>query len=322
MPSTLRIGLVLFPGCMPAGLLAFADLLHGANRRTGQVLFEMQFVAQRSGPVACAHGVVLQATHAVSDRMFDAVLIPGFWAESPQHVATTLSANTELLASLKGLGRRCQLWSYCAGVCLAAASGALNGQPATVTWWLADLLRKQYPKVQWQSEKNSIFSERIATASGVNGYLPIAQSLIEKHLSAEVLHDLTKLMVLPRPTQPHQVFQAISLMAQPNPLLRRIHALIEKLPAEHITLQKMAQTLGMSERTLARKVESAAGVPAGRYTRHIKLAQVGERITLTSAPISTISAELGFSSDSNMRRMFKELTGLTPAAYRQRFARY
>ena len=46
------------------------------------------------------------------------------------------------------------------------------------------------------------------------------------------------------------------------------------------------------------------------------------RLTLTSAPIKSISDELGFSSDSNLRRMFKELTELTPAAYRQRFARF
>ena len=99
-------------------------------------------------------------------------------------------------------------------VCLAAASGCLNGQPATVTWWLADTLRKRYPKIGWQSEQNSIFNQRNATASGVNGYLPIAQSLIERHVSAEIFRDLTKLMVLPRPAQSHDAFQAISLIEQ------------------------------------------------------------------------------------------------------------
>ena len=101
-----------------------------------------------------------------------------------------------------------------------------------------------------------------------------------------------------------------------------MHAQVERLPAEQITLVKLAQELGLSERTLARKVRDETGVAAGSYARRIKLGQVGERLTLTSAPASTISAELGFSSDSNMRRMFKELTGFTPVQYRQRFARY
>lgn len=55
------------------------------------------------------------------------------------------------------------------------------------------------------------------------------------------------------------------------------------------------------------------------YLRRIKLNQASERLIHSSVPANTISAELGFSSDSSMRRMFKELTALTPAEYRQVF---
>lgn len=57
----------------------------------------------------------------------------------------------------------------------------------------------------------------------------------------------------------------------------------------------------------------------GRQPR--RSAQVSERLVLTSVPVSTISADLGFSSDSNMRRMFKVLTSMTPAEYRRTYAR-
>ena len=55
--------------------------------------------------------------------------------------------------------------------------------------------------------------------------------------------------------------------------------------------------------------------------RRIKLNQVSERLIHTSAPASSISADLGFSSDAGMRRMFKEVTGMTTAQYRQAFGR-
>lgn len=321
MTRTLQVGLLLYPGCMPAGLLAFADMLHAANRRTGQQLFGTRFMALHKGPIVCAHGLILEATHAIHDGALEALLIPGFWAESAEHIDTALAANADLVAALSIRGKRCQLWSYCVGVCLAAASGRLNNQHATVTWWLADTMLKRYPKVRWQIEQNCIFNEHNATATGVNGYLPIAQSLIERHVSPAIFRDLIKLMVLPRPAQSHDVFQAISLIKQPSRLLRQVHALVERLPADQITLMKLASELGMSERTLARKVRSEAGVPAATYARRIKLSQVGERLTLTSAPVNAISTELGFSSDANMRRMFKDLTALTPAKYRQQFSR-
>lgn len=317
----MRIGLLLFPRCMPAGLFAFADLLHAANRRTRRGLFEACYVALQAGPVECAHGVTLQATASLAERELDALLIPGFWAESAQQVDEVLAGHAALIRALSLGSRRLQLWSYCTGVGLLAASGRLDGRTATVTWWLAETLRQRFPRVQWQSEQNCVFNANTATASGVNGYLPIAQELIERSVSAEVVRDLTRLMVLPRPVVPHPAFQGMSLMEQASKLLRQLHALVEQLPAEQITVAVLAGRLGMSERTLARKVLGETGQAVASYARRIKLNQISERLMLTAASVSTISAELGFSSDSNMRRMFKELTGLTPAEYRQRFGR-
>lgn len=322
MPQPFRIGLLLFPGCMPAGLLAFADLLHAANRRAGSRLFETVYVALQAGSVECGHGLTLQAAGALQDGGYDAVLLPGFWAESAQQVEAMLTANGALVQALAKQATGCQLWSYCTGVCLLAASGRLNGQAATVTWWLAESLVQRFRKVRWQTEHDCVFNERTATASGVNGYLPIAQALIERHISPEAFRDLIRLMVLPRPAQTHSAFRAMSLIEQPDRLLRRLHGLVEQLPAEQIRVQRLAEQLGMSERTLARKVSGETGFTVAAYARCIKLNQASERLILTSTPISTISAELGFSSDSNMRRMFKELTALTPLEYRQKFGRY
>ncbi len=322
MTTPLRIGLLLFPDCMPAGLLAFVDMLHATNRRTERSLFETYFVAEQSGAVTCAHGLVLTANHGLLELALDAMLIPGYWAESPQQVDKTLHDNASLLAGLAKLGKRCRIWSYCTGVCLAAASGRLDGEHATATWWLADTLLQRYPKVRWQYEQNCIFNERTGTASGVNGYLPLAQALIERQVDATVFNDLNRLMVLPRPIQSHAAFRALSLIEQPSQLLRRLHTLVQRLPAERITVRILAAELGMTERTLARKVGEETGSAVATYARRIKLSQVSERLILTSVPLKTISSELGFSSDSNLRRMFKELTKLTPAQYRQRFARF
>ena len=305
---------------MPAGLFAFADLVHAANRRAGARLFEILFVAAQAGIVECAHGQSL-AGGSIYGANPDAVLVPGFWAESPQQVSEVLSTNARLVAILARLQKSVLVWSYCTGVCWLAASRRLNGQKATVTWWLADTMRLQHPKVLWQSERTSIFNPRTATASGVNGYLPIAQALIENYLSAEAYRDLTKLMVLPRPERTHHAFQAMNLIDQPDRLLRRLYAVVEQIAATEVTVHRLAKDLNTSERTLARKVIAATGLSIGAYVRRIKLNQVSERLILTSVPASTISAELGFSSDSSMRRMFKELTSLTPAGYRRAFGR-
>lgn len=321
MTNKLRIGLLLFPGCMPAGLFAFADLLHAANRRRGRALFEARYIALQAGPVVCAHGVTLQAEAALGSAGLDSVLVPGFWAESAEQMNALLAEQTVLVSALSKHARSLQLWSYCTGVCLLAAAGRLDGQGATVTWWLAQAMQQQYRKVHWQSEQNCVFNERTATASGVNGYLPIAEKLIERSVSSDVLRDITRLMVLPRPAIPHAAFQGTALIEQPSGWLRQLHGLIEQMPAERVTVQALASQLAVSERTLARKVSRETGQTVAAYARRIKLNQVSERLTLTSLPLASIGAELGFSSSSNLQRMFKALTGLTPVAYRRKFGR-
>jgi transcriptional regulator GlxA family with amidase domain len=323
--SSTRIGLLLYPGCMPAGLLAFADLLQAANRRAGRRLFETPYVAHdgdtADGPVACAHGLRLAAQASLQAGGFDALLVPGVWGESADAVDAALAGHTALVDAIARLERRTAVWSYCTGVWLAAAARRLERQPATITWWLADAARARFPRVDWQVERTCVVNPGSATASGVNGYLPIAQACIEERLSVEAYRDLTRLMVLPRPGRSHQAFSGVHLVKQPGRLLQRLHDAVERLPATEATLARLARELGTSERTLARKVAAATATPAASWVRRIKLNQVSERLIHTSAPASSISADLGFSSDAGMRRMFKEATGMTTAQYRLAFGR-
>jgi len=318
----MRIGLLLYPDCLPAGLFSAMDLLHAANLRAGKALFEPLFVAASAGKVECAHGQQLHAAMALDEAEVDALLVPGFWGQSLNQAAHTLEANAGLIADLAALPRRVQLWAYCTGVCLLAGTGRLDRQAATVTWWLAEFAATAFPKVRWQFERTLALNERNATASGVNGHLPVMQALIENRMGKEAYRELARLMVLPRPEErTHIAFHMIDLIEQKDSMLRKLHLAVEQLPASEATLARLAGLLHTSERTLARKVLAASGVPAAAYIRRIKLKQVSERLVYTRASATTISIELGFSSDSGMRRTFKDLTGLTPAQYRLNFSR-
>lgn len=318
MPAQ-KIGLLLYPGCMPAGLFAFADLLLAANLRAGEQRFEVCWVGLDTQPVDSAHGMRLQPDSSLAAAGCTAVLIPGLWADSEARMAQALMLNRELIRALAQLDQQTQLWSYCTGVCLLAQSGRLNGETATATWWLADSLQGRFPQVNWQFQQTQVFNRQSATASGVSGYLSIAKALIERELGVPVYREIAKLMVLPRPGPAAPVFSAISLMEQADPLLRHLHLLVEKMPAQQLGVQQLAEQLALTARTLARRVKALTGHAVADHVRLIKLNQAGERLILTGDSISRISDSLGFSDESSFRRSFKRVTGLTPVAYRQQF---
>jgi AraC-like DNA-binding protein len=51
------------------------------------------------------------------------------------------------------------------------------------------------------------------------------------------------------------------------------------------------------------------------------LYQVSEQLIWSGLPVNTISEELGYSGESNLRRQFKQATGLSPVQYRKKYSR-
>ncbi|HEY1057209.1 MAG TPA: helix-turn-helix domain-containing protein [Limnobacter sp.] len=317
----MNIGLLLYDGCMPAGLLAFNDLLNAANRLAGKQHFETVWVGTSLQPVACANGLELKPAARLQDLEPDALLVPGLWTESPSDVAQTMGQQATLVQHIQQLPNTVHVWSYCTGVCLLAASGRLNRHPATVTWWLAEFLEKKYPKVHWQVDSDCLLNNTVGTAAGVHGYLMLAQHLVQKHLNTAAYQEWMKLMVLPRPVQHHPAFRSFAFMEQADPLLRKLAAIVAKTPAESITVPALAARLNLSERTLARKVSDLTSTSIAAYARLLKLHQVSEQLIWSSLPVSSISSNLGYSHESNLRRQFKQVTGLSPFEYRRQYAR-
>jgi transcriptional regulator GlxA family with amidase domain len=315
----LDFALVLYPGCMPAGLFAAADLLHAAALRSGARNWRVQWVGLKRGSVACAHGMTLNAAAALDSQRWDALLLPGFWASSPDQLKQGLTAQRPLLQSLSALGRKVPLWTWCTGVAIAAAAGRLDGKPATGTWWMAPTLSQLHPAVNWQWQQPMVSSPHLVTASGVHGYLSILNEQMEQRTSPEAWRDVQRLMVLPRPQPAASVFDALQTMHGADPLLARLRQVVERLPATQTTLAVLSDALACSPRTLARKVSDIAGMPVGRYVRLVKLHQAGEHLLLSGRSAAQVSDTLGFADESGFRRSFKTSTGMTPAEYVHRY---
>lgn len=301
---------------MPAGLLAAADLLQAANLRTGEQLFAVEWVALRRGAVTCAHGLRMTAVRDLAASDCDSLLVPGFWAESAGQVRAAMLENRPVAEGLRALAKRVSVWSYCTGVALLAESGRLKGQAATATWWMAPWLEKNHPGVHWQWQQASVVNARIATASGMHGYFALVCERIERMVSAQAWRDIARLVVLPKPPPAASVFESLGLQGDGDPFLRQLRSTVESLPASQTTIDRLAAALATSPRTLARKVQLATGRPVGTYVRLLKLSQAGDRLVHTRQSVGQICLALGFADEASFRRMFKQVTGRTPADYR------
>lgn len=318
-PDCLRLGLLLYPQCMPAGLFAVADLVAAANLRAGRALFEIRWLSLDGRPVACAHGQTLAPQASLALAEVDAVLVPGLWTAAEADLLHFLHTQPELIAALQGLPAGTALWSYCTGVALLAASGRLAGQPATATWWLAPVLERLFPQVQWHFDEPLVQGEQVCTAAGASGHLPLMLQQLAWRMEEGALRELQEALMLPQPRQRHGAFRSVELLTLQDPWLRRLLLWAQRTPAMELNLRSAALQMTTSPRSLCRQVQQGTGVAAGEWLRLIKLRQAAERLARGAEPVKTLGEALGFSGEAALHRMFKRATGLTPAAYRRAF---
>ncbi|MBI3348931.1 MAG: helix-turn-helix domain-containing protein [Burkholderiales bacterium] len=317
--SPFRLGLLLFPGCMPAGLFAASDMVRACNLRAGRVRMTVSWVGARVEEVPTHQGPSLRAQVTLADGGCDAWLLPGLWLTSTQELAGAIQAQARLVEALRALPTGASVWSYCAGVALAAAAGRLDGHAATATWWLQPALAAQFERVQWRSAPDLVVDRQAITAAGPSGYLPLMIDRLALHVAEDVLHDVQELLMLPSPRRRHPSFGPVEMMRLDDPTMRALLAWAQRTPAQLVTLAEAARQLNVSVRTLARRVDQASGLGAGEWLRLAKLSQAAEALRSTRTPIKAISERLGFGSEASLYRAFRAATGLTPSAYRQAY---
>lgn len=314
-----RLGLLLFPGCMPAGLFAASDLVRACNLRAGRVRMNLQWVGVAMEEVPTHQGPSLRPQSTLADAACDACLVPGLWLASAGALEGAVRALGPWVGALRSMPRRTEVWSYCAGVALAAAAGRLDGLAATATWWLQPELASRYRHVRWGSAAELVSDRRAVTAAGPHGYLPLLHDRLALHFDDDVLQDVQELLMLPSPRRCHPAFEPVRMMRLADPALRSLLAWAQRTPAQDLGLAQAAGHLKLSVRTLARAVGGATGLGAAQWLRLAKLSQAAEALRATRLPVKAIGESLGYGSEASLSRAFRSATGLTPSAYRQAY---
>jgi AraC family transcriptional activator FtrA len=100
------------------------------------------------------------------------------------------------------------------------------------------------------------------------------------------------------------------------PLLDAIRA----RPGEAWTLARMAAEAAVSLRGLHRRFRDATGLSPGEWLLTERLARAQELLEGSALPVEAVAAESGFGSAAALRLHFRERYGLSPKAWRGRFA--
>ena len=105
---------------------------------------------------------------------------------------------------------------------------------------------------------------------------------------------------------------------QVSPAIRRAYDLLHARYHESITLADLAEATERHPVYIATAFRQAYGQTVGDCLRRLRVEHASRALAQSDMPLAEVALSAGFGNQSHLTRVFKTLTGLTPAAYRRR----
>jgi AraC family transcriptional regulator len=98
--------------------------------------------------------------------------------------------------------------------------------------------------------------------------------------------------------------------------LRRAREALHLHCHESVGLSMVAGWVGIHPVHLAREFRRHHGCTVGQYVRKLRVESASRRLTESDSPLAVIALEVGFANQAHFCRIFKLVTGVSPARYR------
>jgi transcriptional regulator GlxA family with amidase domain len=183
-----NVGILIFPDveildfCGPFEVFASATLPVQTDGGPETRLFEVFTVAERSEPVTCRGGLLVQPNHTLDNHPpLDLVVIPGGYGtrrEQENPVVLDWIARQRRSGALTT--------SVCTGAFLLGAAGLLDGLRATTHWTTIDGLRTSLPTTDVLDDARVVDEGEIITSAGVSAGIDMALHVVRRLHGDEV----------------------------------------------------------------------------------------------------------------------------------------
>ncbi|MEO8180648.1 MAG: GlxA family transcriptional regulator [Deltaproteobacteria bacterium] len=212
--------------------------------------------------------------------------------------------------------------SICTGAFTLGEAGILAGHRVTTHWLYLNELRSRFPEAQVVDEGIFVHEGGLWTSAGVMAGVDLTLALVENDHGHAVATAVAKRLVLflRRSGNQAQFSSALQRQEREPRKLRDISAFVLEHVAEPLPVERIAAGLGMSRRTLSRWCRQHLDESPAELVRRLRLEEAQRLLEETQLPLKDITARTGLGDPSTLWRVFTERLGVTPTAYRQRFA--
>nr|BFE82989.1 hypothetical protein GCM10020093_055900 [Planobispora longispora] len=211
--------------------------------------------------------------------------------------------------------------SLCLGTFVLAASGLLDGRPATTHWRYAGLLASMHPRVEVRPDVLYVDEGDILTSAGSTGGIDLCLHLVRRSHGAQAANSIARGLVTP----PHRaggqaqyIDHPVPAPAAGDPFGDTLDWALRRLDRE-LTVDDLAARALMSRRTFDRRFRQATGTTPAQWLLHQRVLHAQRLLETTAEPVELVARKSGFASAVALRPHFRRQVGVSPTAYRETF---
>ncbi len=329
-----KITMIAYDGCLFSSLELLADAFTISNLwhkklnaedptkepKAGS-LFETKVATINGEPFVTNSGITVQPDYALrdvggTDLMLIAPYLFGVHA-FPEAISELISP----LISHYENGVR--IGAICTAAFILARTGLLDGKIATTNWQVRKSFRKEFPNVILKPDRILTEDHGLICTGAATSQYNLALHIIENFGSQELVRTCSKVFLV----DPRRISQTPYIITN----FKKSHGDDKILTAQNwmeenfvntITIDSIAQHIGMSPRHFKRRFKSATNETPLAYLHQIRIEVAKKELEGTKHNIDEITHRVGYEDSGTFRRLFKKLTSLSPREYRDKFSTY
>ena len=250
---------------------------------------------------------------------FDALVVPGLGLATPEEIDACLGSRSTApaLRWLREEASDCPVvTASCSSVFLLAEAGLLENRRATTTWWLAPAFRARYPTVLLEEERMVTEDGGRICAGAALAQLDLMLHLIARLGGPKQAREVARYLAIDR--RPSQArYMLLSAMAGIGESVVQAEGWVRRNIGRRFAISELARSLGLSPRTLDRRLRAATGCGPSRFVQRLRIEHAAHLIETTELPLNDVAEAVGYRDACTLRRVMRREHGLNPSELRR-----
>lgn len=242
----------------------------------------------------------------------DIIVIPGSYG-SKEHYHD--DEGEQISAWLKRVFVKQTILSICSGAFMLAKAGLLAHRQCTTHHELTERLKQHYPECKVLENRIFVEDGQVITSAGISSGIDASLYLIGKRFGEMLAMQVAREMLVYLRRSGHDQQHSIWLSYR-NHMHRAVHRAQDFICAtlnESMSVEAIAQQVGLSQRQLSRVFKLEIGCGLQEYINRLKIARAKELLTRRTMSIESVATECGFSSSRHFRRIWQQFESGKPS---------